>query len=62
MRVFIYCLGVIVRCIQRLDELCRDVKKASHVIGVQDLCDKMEKAMSLIRRDIVFAQSLYLTT
>jgi len=50
-----------VRCIQRLDELCRDVRKASHVIGVQILCDKMEEGMSLIRRDIVFTASLYLS-
>lgn len=54
--------GNIVRCIQRLDELCRDVRKASHVIGVQILCDKMEEGMSLIRRDIVFTASLYLST
>jgi len=51
--------GNIVRCIQRLDEVCRDVRKAAHVIGVQALCDKMEQGMSLIRRDIVFAASLY---
>jgi len=53
--------GNVVRCIQRLDETCRDVKKAAHVIGVQTLCDKMEEGMSLIRRDIVFAASLYTT-
>ncbi|XP_065647827.1 superkiller complex protein 2 isoform X2 [Hydra vulgaris] len=51
--------GNIVRCIQRLDETCRDVRKAAHVIGVQALCDKMEEGMSLIRRDVVFAASLY---
>ncbi|XP_057289644.1 SKI2 subunit of superkiller complex protein-like [Hydractinia symbiolongicarpus] len=53
--------GNIVRCIQRLDETLRDVRKAAHVIGVETLCDKMEKGMSLIRRDIVFAASLYTT-
>jgi len=53
--------GNIVRCIQRLDETCRDVRKAAHVIGVQSLCEKMEEGMSLIRRDIVFAASLYTT-
>ena len=53
--------GNIVRCIQRLDETCRDVRKAAHVIGVQTLCDKMEEGMSLIRRDIVFTASLYIT-
>ena len=55
----LFILGNIVRCIQRLDETCRDVRKAAHVIGVQSLCDKMEEGMSLIRRDIVFAASLY---
>ena len=54
-------LGIIVRCIQRLDETCRDVKNAARIIGDPDLVDKMEKGSSLIKRDIVFAGSLYTT-
>jgi len=51
--------GTIVRCIQRLDETCRDVKSAAAIIGDPVLADKMEQGSSLIKRDIVFAGSLY---
>eukprot|EP00794_Sanderia_malayensis_P015879 gene15879-17479_t len=51
--------GIIVRCIQRLDETCRDVRNAARIIGDPDLVDKMEIGSSLIKRDIVFAGSLY---
>lgn len=51
--------GSIVRCIVRLDEVCRQVKNASRIIGDSSLYIKMEKTSELIKRDIVFAQSLY---
>uniref|UniRef100_A0A8C3F1F8 SKI2 subunit of superkiller complex n=1 Tax=Chrysemys picta bellii TaxID=8478 RepID=A0A8C3F1F8_CHRPI len=51
--------GIIVRCIQRLDETCRDVRNAARVIGEPTLHAKMEQASNLIKRDIVFAASLY---
>ncbi|KNC79001.1 hypothetical protein SARC_08590 [Sphaeroforma arctica JP610] len=51
--------GVIVRCIVRLDETCRDVRNAARVIGDPLLYKKMELASELIKRDIVFAASLY---
>eukprot|EP00043_Microstomoeca_roanoka_P011762 m.111284 g.111284 ORF g.111284 m.111284 type:complete len:1291 (-) comp15289_c0_seq2:139-4011(-) len=51
--------GSIVRCIVRLDEACRDVKNAARVIGDPVLAQKMEKASQMIKRDIVFAASLY---
>uniref|UniRef100_A0A8C8RM87 Ski2 like RNA helicase n=1 Tax=Pelusios castaneus TaxID=367368 RepID=A0A8C8RM87_9SAUR len=51
--------GIIVRCIQRLDETCRDVRNAARVIGEPTLHAKMEEASNLIKRDIVFAASLY---
>jgi len=51
--------GVIVRCIQRLDETCRDVKNAARLVGDPVLTSKMEQASNLIKRDIVFAASLY---
>jgi antiviral helicase SKI2 len=51
--------GIIVRCIQRLNEMLRDVKKAAMIIGDPVLQSKMEEASTLIKRDIVFAASLY---
>ena len=51
--------GIIVRCIQRLYELLRDVRNAARIIGDPVLFRKMEEAMSIIKRDIVFAASLY---
>ena len=52
-------VGVIVKCIQRLDELCRDIGKAGRVVGDPALNVLMTEVSSLIRRDIVFAASLY---
>ncbi|XP_032903432.1 helicase SKI2W-like [Amblyraja radiata] len=51
--------GIIVRCIQRLNETCRDVRSAARIIGDPTLHAKMEQASQLIKRDIVFAASLY---
>ncbi|KAJ3008378.1 UNVERIFIED_CONTAM: hypothetical protein HDU68_003136 [Siphonaria sp. JEL0065] len=51
--------GSIVRCIVRLDETCREVRGASRIIGDSNLHRKMEDAAESIRRDIVFAASLY---
>lgn len=53
-------LGMIVRCIQRLNETCRDVSNAARVIGDPSLQEKMKEASMLIKRDIVFAASLYI--
>ena len=51
--------GIIVRCIQRLDEVLKDVRNAARIIGDEVLKQKMEEASDLIKRDIVFAASLY---
>ena len=53
--------GSIVRCITRLDELCKDVRNAARVIGNPSLYRKMEAASQCIKRDIVFAASLYVS-
>lgn len=53
--------GSIVRCITRLDELCRDVRNCARVVGNPTLYRKMEEASAAIKRDIVFASSLYVT-
>ncbi|TYZ66220.1 hypothetical protein PybrP1_005629 [[Pythium] brassicae (nom. inval.)] len=52
--------GSIVRCITRLDEVCREVRNAARVIGDPRLYRKMEVASESIKRDVVFASSLYL--
>jgi len=51
--------GTIVRTITRLDETCREVKNIARLIGDPDLLQKMETASQAIKRDIVFATSLY---
>ncbi|XP_076346789.1 superkiller complex helicase subunit twister isoform X1 [Tachypleus tridentatus] len=51
--------GIIVRCIQRLDETLKDVKNAARIIGNPVLHQKMVEASDLIKRDIIFAASLY---
>ncbi|KAH7915723.1 ATP-dependent RNA helicase [Hygrophoropsis aurantiaca] len=51
--------GTIVRVITRLDETCREVRDAARVIGDADLFKKLEEAQIKIKRDIVFAASLY---
>ncbi|KAJ3053769.1 hypothetical protein HK097_003454, partial [Rhizophlyctis rosea] len=51
--------GSIVRCIVRLDETCREVRGAARTIGDASLYRKMEEASESIKRDIVFAASLY---
>lgn len=51
--------GIIVRCIQRLDEVIRDVRNAARMIGDPLMFKKMEETSAKIKRDIVFAASLY---
>jgi antiviral helicase SKI2 len=53
--------GSIVRCITRLDELCREVRNCARVVGNPTLYRKMEMASEAIKRDIVFASSLYVS-
>ncbi|KAI8992195.1 NUC185 domain-containing protein [Mycotypha africana] len=51
--------GSIVRCISRLDETCREVMGAARMVGDTSLYKKVEQAEQDIKRDIVFAASLY---
>ena len=53
--------GSIVRCIVRLDETCREFRDAARVMGDLKLYKQMEDASESIKRDIVFAASLYIT-
>jgi antiviral helicase SKI2 len=53
--------GLIVRTIVRLDETCREFRNAASIMGNSALHKKMETASNAIKRDIVFAASLYVT-
>ncbi|EEC50651.1 predicted protein [Phaeodactylum tricornutum CCAP 1055/1] len=53
--------GSIVRSITRLDELCREVRNCARVVGNPTLYRKLEAASMTIKRDIVFASSLYVS-
>lgn len=45
--------------INRLESMLRNLKNACKVIGNMDMVEKLEKASYLIKKDIVFAESLY---
>jgi ATP-dependent RNA helicase DOB1 len=52
--------GSIIRCMRRLEELLRQMVQASKSIGNTDLENKFSEGIPLLKRDIVFAASLYL--
>jgi len=52
--------GSIIRCMRRLEELLREMSNAAKVMGNPHLEEKFTKSIELIKRDIVFAASLYL--
>lgn len=52
--------GSIVRAIRRLHELLIQMKTACDVLGDSDLAERMELGASKLKRDVVFAASLYL--
>jgi antiviral helicase SKI2 len=54
--------GSIVRTIVRLDETCRELRNAARIMGDSTLLKKMEDASNAIKRDIVFAASLYVSS
>jgi antiviral helicase SKI2 len=51
--------GSIVRAIVRLDETCREFRDAARVMGNTHLFQQMRAASALIKRDVIFAASLY---
>ena len=53
--------GIIVRCIQRLDEILKDIRNAGRIIDDNTHVQKMVDTSAAIWRDIVFAASLYTT-
>ena len=52
--------GSIIRVIRRLEELCRQLSDAAKAVGDEALERKFKEASSRMRRDIIFAASLYL--
>jgi ATP-dependent RNA helicase DOB1 len=52
--------GSLIRTFRRLEESMRQMAQAAKVMGSADLEGKFETALSLVKRDIVAAQSLYL--
>ncbi|KAI5168242.1 ATP-dependent RNA helicase DOB1 [Nematocida sp. AWRm78] len=52
--------GSIIRCFRRLEEVLKEMSRASKVIGNVEMENKFSAAISLVKRDIVFANSLYL--
>ena len=50
------------RNLKRLDETLGEFRNAARIIGDSALFEKMEAASTLIKRDIVFSSSLYLST
>lgn len=52
--------GTIVRTITRLDETCREVKNAAKLVGDPTLYAKTQEAQEKIKRDVIFAASLYM--
>jgi ATP-dependent RNA helicase DOB1 len=52
--------GSIIRCMRRLEELLRQMAQAAKSIGNTDLETKFNDGIAKLKRDIVFANSLYL--
>ncbi|WPT10693.1 DExH-box ATP-dependent RNA helicase DExH9 [Picochlorum sp. SENEW3] len=52
--------GSLVRAIRRLEELLRQVSAALKLIGDVHLAEQFDKAIEKIKRDIIFAASLFL--
>ena len=52
--------GSLVRAVRRIEEVLRQLSGAAEVIGEVDLMQLFEQCRDKIRRDIIFAASLYL--
>ena len=51
--------GSVIRATRRLDELMQQLARAAKVVGDEGLAAKIEESNMTIRRDIIFAASLY---
>jgi len=52
--------GSLIRVFRRLEEALRQMAQAAKVMGNGELEKKFEESLTMVRRDIVAAQSLYL--
>lgn len=52
--------GTIIRVLRQEEELLRQLESGAKRIGDTKLAEKFKEAMTAIKRDIVFAASLYL--
>lgn len=52
--------GSTIRTLRRLEELVRQIGTAAKAIGNHELQSKFETGSELLKRDIVFCNSLYL--
>jgi ATP-dependent RNA helicase DOB1 len=52
--------GSLIRVLNRLEEVLRQMAQAASIMGSTELKDKFEDTLKKIKRDIVAAQSLYL--
>lgn len=52
--------GSIIRVFRRLEEVLKEMVRAARVVGNLELENKFSSCITLIKRDIVFANSLYL--
>jgi ATP-dependent RNA helicase DOB1 len=52
--------GSLVRLFRRLEELLRQLAQACRVIGNAELEVKFESSLTMVKKDVVAAQSLYL--
>lgn len=51
--------GSLVRAVRRLDELMQQLAAASDAVGDKQLAERLRESNMTIRRDIMFAASLY---
>ena len=51
--------GSIVRCVTRVDEAARELRDAARVLGDAGLWALMDAVGAAVKRDVVFAASLY---
>lgn len=58
--VIVLILGSIIRCFRRLEELLRQMVGAAKSMGNEDMEKTFEEARLKLKRDIVFAASLYI--
>jgi superfamily II RNA helicase len=49
-----------VRAVRRVEEVLRQAASGAHVMGELQLVELLEEAQKRIKRDIIFAASLYL--